>query len=262
MPDPQRSELGDFLRSRRESLTPETGRPAGRAAAAHAGPAARGGGRTRRHRRRLVHPAGAGPRRQPVGHHHRCAGPRASPEQDRTCPSAGAGAQRRRAAHSSARRVPTALRRVWSKASNQPAYITGRRWDILAWNAAASDIFGDFGRLAGGRPQYPALHAHQSRRAAPVRRSLGRGGQAHGRRSSARRTICGPATRPSSTCWTRLRRGQPRVRRLVGHPRRPQRRLRPEAAAAPQARTVALRIRDLSGQRRPGLKLIIYTEIG
>jgi hypothetical protein len=32
-------------------------------------------------------------------------------------------------------------------ALNQPAYITGRRWDLLAWNAAASDIFA-FDRLA------------------------------------------------------------------------------------------------------------------
>ena len=29
---------------------------------------------------------------------------------------------------------------------NQPAYVTGRRWDILAWNAAAEDIFA-FSRL-------------------------------------------------------------------------------------------------------------------
>jgi hypothetical protein len=29
----------------------------------------------------------------------------------------------------------------------QPAYITGRRWDLLAWNAAANDIFA-FDRLA------------------------------------------------------------------------------------------------------------------
>lgn len=28
----------------------------------------------------------------------------------------------------------------------QPAYVTGRRWDVLAWNEAASAAFGDFGR--------------------------------------------------------------------------------------------------------------------
>ena len=31
---------------------------------------------------------------------------------------------------------------------DQPAYVTGRRWDVLAWNAAAAAIFTDFGCLA------------------------------------------------------------------------------------------------------------------
>jgi transcriptional regulator with XRE-family HTH domain len=30
---------------------------------------------------------------------------------------------------------------------DQPAYVTGRRWDLLTWNAAAADILG-FGRIA------------------------------------------------------------------------------------------------------------------
>jgi transcriptional regulator with XRE-family HTH domain len=42
--------------------------------------------------------------------------------------------------------VPDALRRLLSNLT-QPAYITGRRWDILAWNDAAADVFGDFGRM-------------------------------------------------------------------------------------------------------------------
>lgn len=29
-----------------------------------------------------------------------------------------------------------------------PAYVTGRRFDVLAWNAAAAEVFTDFGRLA------------------------------------------------------------------------------------------------------------------
>jgi len=32
---------------------------------------------------------------------------------------------------------------------NQPAYVTGRRWDLLAWNEAAEKVFG-FGRLPEG----------------------------------------------------------------------------------------------------------------
>ena len=43
--------------------------------------------------------------------------------------------------------VPEALRRL-VEGLNQPAYITGRRWDILAWNAAATDILTDFSQVA------------------------------------------------------------------------------------------------------------------
>ena len=43
--------------------------------------------------------------------------------------------------------VSEPLRRL-VESLNQPAYVTGRRWDVLAWNAAATEIFSDFGRLA------------------------------------------------------------------------------------------------------------------
>ncbi|PMS16117.1 transcriptional regulator [Trinickia dabaoshanensis] len=43
-------------------------------------------------------------------------------------------------------RVPPAVVRMISRIS-LPAYVTGRRWDILAWNKAAQDLFG-FGRVA------------------------------------------------------------------------------------------------------------------
>jgi transcriptional regulator with XRE-family HTH domain len=42
--------------------------------------------------------------------------------------------------------VPPAIRRTVEQL-NLPAYVTGRRWDILAWNAAAEEIFA-FSRLA------------------------------------------------------------------------------------------------------------------
>ena len=42
--------------------------------------------------------------------------------------------------------VPPAVRRTVEQL-NLPAYVTGRRWDILAWNAAAEEIFA-FSRLA------------------------------------------------------------------------------------------------------------------
>src|SRR4051812_3053039 len=41
--------------------------------------------------------------------------------------------------------VPPPVRRMIESLA-QPAYITGRRWDVLAWNAAAEEIFG-FGQL-------------------------------------------------------------------------------------------------------------------
>lgn len=42
--------------------------------------------------------------------------------------------------------VPPAIRRLVASIT-LPAYVTGRRWDILAWNAAAADVLG-FDRLA------------------------------------------------------------------------------------------------------------------
>ena len=43
--------------------------------------------------------------------------------------------------------VPDTIRRL-VEALDQPAYVTGRRWDVLAWNKAAADLVIDFGRLA------------------------------------------------------------------------------------------------------------------
>ncbi len=33
--------------------------------------------------------------------------------------------------------------------TGQPAYVLGRRWDVLAWNRAAELLFGDYGKLEG-----------------------------------------------------------------------------------------------------------------
>jgi transcriptional regulator with XRE-family HTH domain len=48
---------------------------------------------------------------------------------------------------SGAERVEEPLLRMLASLSGQPAYVLGRRWDILAWNDAASAVFGDYGRL-------------------------------------------------------------------------------------------------------------------
>jgi transcriptional regulator with XRE-family HTH domain len=44
--------------------------------------------------------------------------------------------------------VPDSLQRMID-AMKQPAYVTGRRWDILAWNKAANDVFA-FDQLPSG----------------------------------------------------------------------------------------------------------------
>ena len=45
--------------------------------------------------------------------------------------------------------VPSALHRMLESMAGQPAYVLGRRWDILAWNWAAEAVFGDYGLLQG-----------------------------------------------------------------------------------------------------------------
>jgi transcriptional regulator with XRE-family HTH domain len=46
-------------------------------------------------------------------------------------------------------RVEEPLRRMLESLTSQPAYVLGRRWDLLAWNRAAERLFGDYGRLTG-----------------------------------------------------------------------------------------------------------------
>jgi transcriptional regulator with XRE-family HTH domain len=43
--------------------------------------------------------------------------------------------------------TPDVLRRIVASLP-EPAYLTGQRFDLLAWNDAAATLFGDFGRLA------------------------------------------------------------------------------------------------------------------
>jgi PAS domain-containing protein len=45
--------------------------------------------------------------------------------------------------------VPDTLRGLVQRLP-EPAYITGQRWDILAWNDAAAALLADFGRLEPG----------------------------------------------------------------------------------------------------------------
>jgi len=47
--------------------------------------------------------------------------------------------------------VPAPLIRMLDSLRSQPAYVLGRRWDVLAWNRAAVAVFGDYGRLDSDR---------------------------------------------------------------------------------------------------------------
>jgi transcriptional regulator with XRE-family HTH domain len=52
--------------------------------------------------------------------------------------------------------VPGAVVRMLNSMTDQPAYVLGRRWDILAWNRAAEIVYGPYGRLADEKRN--ALH--------------------------------------------------------------------------------------------------------
>ena len=144
MADARRIEFGDFLRSRRARLTPKSvGLPIGRRRRI-----------TGLRREEVAELAGIG-----VDWYIRL-------EQGRTVnPSAttvdalaralklskAEHAHLRMLAHDADGRafaietVPETIRRMLD-GLNQPAYVTGRRWDLLAWNAAAEEVFA-FGRL-------------------------------------------------------------------------------------------------------------------
>jgi len=46
-------------------------------------------------------------------------------------------------------RVEEPLLRMLESLTRQPAYVLGRRWDVLAWNRPAELLFGDYGKLEG-----------------------------------------------------------------------------------------------------------------
>lgn len=43
--------------------------------------------------------------------------------------------------------VPQVIDRLIGELADRPAFVKDRHWDIVAWNAASADIFGDFGHL-------------------------------------------------------------------------------------------------------------------
>ncbi len=140
MADARRIEFGDFLRSRREKLSPKT---VGLAA-----------GRRRRtsglRREEVAELAGIG-----VDWYVRLEQGRTVNPSITTVDALARALRLSKAEHSHLRAlardadrrafaiesVPDAIRRV-VEGLNSPAYITGRRWDLLVWNAAAEETFG------------------------------------------------------------------------------------------------------------------------
>src|SRR5215470_7703713 len=142
-----RNELGDFLRSRRERLTPKAvGLPLGRRRRT---PGLR--------REEVAELAGIG-----VDWYIRLEQGRSVSPSVTTVDALARALRLSKAEHGHLRAltrhadrrafvretVPGPLRRM-VEGLNQPAYITGRRWDVLAWNEAAEEIFA-FGRLPEG----------------------------------------------------------------------------------------------------------------
>ncbi len=146
MADPGRGEFGDFLRSRRERLSPKiVGLPSGRRRRT---PGLR--------REEVAELAGIG-----VDWYIRLEQGRTVSPSVTTIDALARALRLGKVEHAhlqalardTSRRafareiVPDAIRRLVETLS-QPAYVTGRRWDVLAWNAAAVDTFTDFSRVA------------------------------------------------------------------------------------------------------------------
>lgn len=146
MSETVRNGFGDFLRSRRGKLTPESvGLPAGRRR------------RTSGLRReevaelagigvdwyvRLEQGRSVSPSTTTVSALARAL--RLDETEKRHLQALAANPQRRAFERETA---PTITRRL-VEGLGEPAYLTGRRWDLLAWNAAAAELFTDFGRRA------------------------------------------------------------------------------------------------------------------
>jgi transcriptional regulator with XRE-family HTH domain len=144
MADPRRVEFGDFLRSRREKLSPKTvGLPAG----------------TRRRtaglrREEVAQLAGIG-----VDWYIRLEQGRTVSPSVTTVDALARALRLTKTEHAHLKAlardgdkraftreiVPPSIQRM-IESLNQPAYITGRRWDVLAWNDAAEEVFA-FGQL-------------------------------------------------------------------------------------------------------------------
>ena len=140
-----------------------------------------------------------------------------------------------------------------SSRASQPAYITGRRWDVLAWNEAAEELFA-FGRLPEEDRNIFLWVMTQ-----PAIELFGAAGD-EARRMVAqfrRRTTSGPTIRPSSSCWTGC--GPAAPSSPDGGRRTTFVAPRPAASAAHPKKAWGFEYASFQANDDPALKLAIYT---
>jgi transcriptional regulator with XRE-family HTH domain len=155
--------------------------------------------------------------------------------------------------------VDAPILRMLASLTEQPAYLLGRRWDILAWNAAAAALFGDYGRLQGDeRNIIHLLFTNADHRKLLVDWDvLARASLAMFRADSARfagdpdfeRLVATlkRASRPFREWWLR----HEVMRPLTGHKR----------IAHPQQGPMSFEYTTFAVTDRPDMKLVVYTAV-
>lgn len=153
---------------------------------------------------------------------------------------------------------PSLVRMV--HAMTQPAYVTGRRWDVVAWNEAAVDLFTDFGAMPE-EDRNSLLFVVRDPRA---RALFGRGWAAEARRMvtqfRARHDLWAgdPAFRE---LLARLRAGNPQFDQWwethdVASPRSGRKRIHHPTRGVEDYEHTGLHVSD-----DPSLKLVVYTRL-
>lgn len=156
-------------------------------------------------------------------------------------------------------RVEESLRRMLDSLTSQPAYVLGRRWDILAWNHAAEVLFGDYCKLQGDERNIMHLvFANKAHRRLLVDwNKLAPASLAMFRADSARHTGDPDFERLISTlakASPEFRDWWPRhdvLRPFTGNKR----------IKHPVGGRMAFEYTSLSVADRPGMKLIVYTPL-